>query len=67
MQINNEFKLYNSDSLKYEGSIIQEGQEWKYKDVNNDHLVEVTKGMPLKAVLSNLIFFDLVYDVIEPE
>jgi hypothetical protein len=60
-----EIKLYHIDSLDYSGSIdVMEGS-WNYRGVTNDHLISVTTGMPLKAVLSCLVAFDLVYDVIE--
>ncbi len=60
-----EIKLYHIDSLVYSGSIEVLDGTWKYRGVENDHLISVTEGMPLKAVLSCLVAFDLVYDVIE--
>lgn len=60
-----EIKLYHVDSMEYSGSIDVKEGSWEYRDVTNDHMVSVTKGMPLKAVLACLINFDLVYDVIE--
>ena len=58
-------KLYHIDTLQYSGAIIVSGREWEYQDVSNSHLVKVTLGMPLKAVLANLVSFDLVYDIVE--
>ena len=59
-----EWKVEKS-SLDYSGSIDVTEGSWKYRGVDNDHLKSVTEGMPLKAVLSCLAHFDLVYDVIE--
>ena len=56
-------KLYDCDSLEYCGSIISEGAEWEYKDVDDEHMISVTKGMPLKGVLACLINFNMVYDI----
>jgi hypothetical protein len=58
-------KLYQMDTLEYSGSIIVNNNAWEYRDVANDHMVSVTKGMPLKAVLACLASFNMVYDVIE--
>jgi hypothetical protein len=60
-----EIKLYHMDTMEYSGSIIVKGNEWEYRDVKNDHMISVTKGMPIKAVLPCLITFELVYDLIE--
>ena len=60
-----EVKLYNADTLEYEGSMIVKGNSWDPVDINDKHLLEMTKGMPLKAVLPCLITFNLVYDIIE--
>jgi hypothetical protein len=60
-----EIKLYHIDSLEYSGSIDVKEASWEYRDVTNDHMISVTKGMPLKAVLACLVTFDLVYDVID--
>lgn len=60
-----EVKLYDADTLEYAGSMIVDGSTWNYSDVKDSHLVEVTKGMPLKAVFPCLISFNLVYDIIE--
>jgi len=59
-----EVKLYFSDSLEYAGSIIHNGKVWEFKDVEDEHLIKVTKGLALKGVLANLIYFNLVYDII---
>jgi hypothetical protein len=56
-------KLYDCDSLEYCGSIISEGATWEYKDVTDEHMISVTKGMPLKGVLACLINFNMVYDI----
>jgi len=60
-----EVKLYDADSLEYAGSIIVMPDNWEYKDVNDDHLIAMTKLMPIKGVLSSLISFNYVYDIIE--
>ncbi len=60
-----EVKLYNADTLEYAGSMVVEGNSWNYNDVKDDFLVQVTTGMPLKAVFPCLISFNLVYDIIE--
>jgi hypothetical protein len=59
-----EIKLYHMDSLKYSGSIIVKDTTWEYREVMDDHMISVTRGMPLKAVLSCLTTFNLVYDII---
>ena len=53
------------DTLEYSGSILVKDNSWEYQDVTNDHMVSVTRGMPLKAVLACLASFNLVYDVIQ--
>lgn len=65
MDLIKEIKLYDADSLEYSGSMIVNGGEWKYDGVKDEHLIQVTTGMPLKAVLACLISFNFVYDVIE--
>lgn len=65
MDLIKEIKLYDADSLEYSGSMIVEGGQWKYDGVKDEHLIQVTSGMPLKAALSCLISFNFVYDVIE--
>lgn len=65
MDLIKEIKLYDADSLEYSGSMIVNGREWKYDGVKDEHLVQVTSGMPLKAALSCLISFNFVYDIIE--
>ena len=65
MNLIKEIKLYDADSLEYSGSMIVEGKDWKYDGVNDEHLIQVTTGLPLKAALSCLITFNFVYDVIE--
>ncbi len=57
-------KLYDMDTLEYSGQIIAASNtSWEYENVNNDFMIQMTKGMPLKAVLANLVVFNLVYDV----
>jgi hypothetical protein len=61
-----EIKLFNADTLEYTGSIIITNERfWEYKDVTDDHLISTTRGLPLKGVLSSLIYFNLVYDVVD--
>ncbi|MBN2078780.1 MAG: hypothetical protein JW838_07425 [Spirochaetes bacterium] len=60
-----EIKLYHIDTLEYRGTIAVKGSEWEFLDVDNDHMKNVTRGMPLKALLASLVTFDLVYDIIE--
>jgi len=58
-------KLYHMDTLEYSGSIIVHNNDWEYQDVTNDHMVSVTRGMPLKTVLACLASFNMVYDIVE--
>ncbi len=58
-----EIKLYDADSLEYRGSIIAEGPAWHLQNCDNAELAALA-GMPLKAVLVNLIIYNLVYDEI---
>lgn len=60
-----EVRLYDADSLEYSGSIQVNGDTWEYVNVTDSFMVQTTTGMPLKAVLSNLIIFNIVYDIIE--
>ena len=60
-----EVKLYNADTLEYEGSMIVNKNSWNYVNIKDKHLLEMTNGMPLKSVLPCLITFNLVYDIIE--
>ena len=65
MKVVNEIKLYNADTFEYSGSImIFNDSDWEFRDMENHFLVEITKGMPLKGVLSVLISFNIVYDII---
>jgi hypothetical protein len=60
-----EVKLFDADTLEYSGSIIvNNDNSWQYKDVTDDHMIEITRGMPLKGVLVMMINFNLVYDII---
>lgn len=58
-------KLYDMDTMEYTGSIVGNGNDWEYREVTNEHMISMTKGMPLKAVLSCLTTFNMVYDIIE--
>ncbi len=58
-------QMFTMDDLEYCGSIIEEKGSWSYQDVRNEHLVRMTTGMPLKAVLASLAGFQIVYDIIE--
>jgi len=58
-------ELFDADSLEYCGCILVNGTQWEYKDTQDQHMMEITAGMPLKGVLSCLINFNLVYDLIE--
>ena len=58
-------KLYNADTLEYAGEIIVSSHEWEYKNVSDSSLLEMTRGMPLKALLPCLISFNIVYDLFE--
>ena len=60
-----EVKLYNADTLEYAGSMVVTNDSWDYVNIEDEYLLKVTKGMPLKAVLPCLITFNLVYDIIE--
>ena len=60
-----EVKLYNADTLEYAGSMVVKNKSWDYVNIQDKHLLEVTKDMPLKSVLPCLISFNLVYDIIE--
>ncbi len=60
-----EVKLFNADTLEYAGSMIVDGESWKYQDVMDEFLIDVTAGMPIKSVFPCLIGFNLVYDIIE--
>jgi len=60
-----EVKLYNADTLEYTGSMVVKDKSWDYVNIDDKHLLETTKGMPLKSVLPCLISFNLVYDIIE--
>jgi len=58
-------KLYDMDTMEYSGSIVVSGAAWEYQDVQNDHMISVTRGMPLKPLLACLVQFNLVYDIID--
>lgn len=60
-----EIRMYHVDSMEYSGSIDVKDGTWHYRDVTDEHMIKVTTGMPIKAVLACLINFGLVYDVIE--
>jgi hypothetical protein len=67
MNLIKEIRLYDADSLEYSGSMIVNGNSWQYEGVKDEHLIQVTTGLPLKAAMSCMITFNLVYDVIESE
>lgn len=58
-------ELYDMDTLKHSGSILVNDDDWEYKGVDDHHLITITRGMPLKAVLAFLVNFNMVYDIIE--
>lgn len=58
-------RLYTMDTLEYAGCIISDGPQWHYRDITDERLMSMTKGMPLKAVLAYLSTFNLVYDLVE--
>jgi hypothetical protein len=60
-----QIKIYDMETLEYAGSIEVTDSGWEYRDMKHDHMISVTKGMPLKAVMANLAAFGFVYDVIE--
>lgn len=60
-----EVKLFNADTLEYAGSMIVDGNTWKYNEVKDEFLIATTSAMPLKSVFPCLITFNLVYDIIE--
>ncbi len=60
-----EIKLYDMDTMEYSGSIVVDNNAWEYREVKNDHMISVTRGMPLKALLACMAGFNLVYDIIE--
>ncbi len=60
-----EIKLFDMNTLESCGSIINEGNQWHYEDVKDTHMVDITQGMPLKALLNILSSFGLVYDIVE--
>ncbi len=65
--IKKEIKLFDADTLESCGSILVQGKEWQFSNCPNEDLVSMTTGMPLKAVLANLIMFNMVYDEIDYE
>ncbi len=60
-----EIRLFDADTLEYAGYIKLDNDSWSYVDVKDEHMVNVTTGMPLKGALQCLISFNLVYDIIE--
>jgi hypothetical protein len=60
-----EVKLYNADTLEYAGSMIVDGNSWRYNEVKDEFLIQTTSAMPMKSVFPCLISFNLVYDIIE--
>ncbi len=62
-----EVQLFDADTLEYAGSILVDGNQWKYHEVKDEYLMQVTTNMPLKGVLSSLITFNYVYDLVGVE
>jgi hypothetical protein len=60
-----QIKLYDMDTMEYAGAIVTTDGGWEYRDVTNEHMMSVTRGMPLKAVMACLASFNLVYDILE--
>ncbi len=61
-----EIKLYHIDTLEYVGSIISRNAfDYEFRGVSNPHFIAMTHGMPLRALLANLVAFDMVYDLID--
>jgi len=60
-----QIKLYDMDTMEYAGAIVVTDAGWEYRDVTNEHMMSVTRGMPFKAVIACLAWFNLVYDMIE--
>lgn len=61
-----EIKLYHIDTLEYLGSIlVRSAFDYEFRGHIDEHLLSSTRGMPIKALLANLVSFDMVYDVIE--
>jgi hypothetical protein len=60
-----QIKLYDMDTMEYAGSIVTTDGGWEYRDVTNEHMMSVTRGMPIKAVMAYLVSFNLVYDILE--
>ena len=56
--------LFDADTLENAGEIIVDGDNWEYIDVDNDHMKDVTKNMKIRAVMSNLMMFNYVFDII---
>lgn len=57
--------LYDADSLEYSGRIQILDDGYDFIGVTNERLLEMPKTIPIKGLLSNLICFNLVYDIIE--
>jgi len=56
--------LFDADTLDNAGEIIVDGDNWEYINVDNDHMKDVTKNMKIRAVMSNLMIFNYVFDII---
>ncbi len=56
--------LFDADTLEDAGQILVDGDHWEFKDVDNDHMIEITKNMKIRAVMSNLMMFNYVFDII---
>lgn len=61
-----EIRLYHIDTLEYRGSIVaRNGFDYEFRGVSDEHFISMARGMPLRALLANLVAFDMVYDVID--
>ena len=58
-------KLYDMDTMEYAGAIVTTADGWEYRDVTNEYMMSVTRGMPIRGVMACLAWFNLVYDLIE--
>lgn len=64
MNSTQEILLYNADTLEYAGKIVVTDGKWVYDGVSDQHLIEMTSNMALRGVLSCLISFNLVYEMV---
>jgi hypothetical protein len=50
---------YNADSLEYAGRIRVTGASWEFIETMKNEILEMMRGMPLKAMLSSLIYCNI--------